>query len=133
MFIDKFCLIAMEWNTHKHEYISQSLYSDSNGSMAKITAFGFRCRIVIHINNTIQIISHDLRYFMEFLIIHNTVFINKCRKGNTCQITYSSLVLIRIFHNFRALPCQYSIENSHMSLRFCKAVCIITTIVVFYL
>ena len=49
----------MEWNIHHHKYIREPLNSDTDGAVAQIACPRFRGRIIININDLIQIIDDE--------------------------------------------------------------------------
>ena len=61
------CLGAFERNLHNLKGISESLNTNSNGSVSHVRILGFDDGVIVPVNYTVEIFSHSLCNLMKFL------------------------------------------------------------------
>jgi len=56
----------MERNIHHHKHVGKSLNTNPDGAMAKIARSGFFSRVVINIDDLVQIVNDEGGYAFKF-------------------------------------------------------------------
>lgn len=100
---------ALERETHQTECISQTLNTDTNGSMTKVRCFRlakyrkmnsysaiqrasyFQQRIEVHIDDSVQIANDDTRHLNEFIEIEGSIGSDESVQSDRRQIADSDL------------------------------------------
>jgi hypothetical protein len=122
----------MKRNVHNREQVRQPLDTESNGPIPKITRARLGYRVVIYIDNAIQIVGDNFCNLMELYIVECVICLDEWWQRDTGQITDRGFLLVGVLDDFGTLPCKDSIEDSHVSLRLGETICIVKSIVVFH-
>lgn len=99
--VEFLCCKRVERHTKCHEGISETLYTDTDGTMAHVGTTSFGNRIVINVDDLVEIISNDFGNIVEFLEVILTVD-DETRESERGEIADGGLFWRRVLDDFRA-------------------------------
>jgi hypothetical protein len=79
------------------------LDSDTDRAVAHVAVLGFNHRVVVHVNNLVQVVDNNLSDLMKLLeVVLSFLDVDETRESKRRQIADSDLVRGRIFNDLRA-------------------------------
>jgi prophage tail gpP-like protein len=101
MDVELFGLGRVEWHAQSHEGVGKTLHADTDGTVTEVGTTGLRSRVVVDVDDTVQIVCHDPGNLAKLLEVKLTI-LDVSRQGNRSQVTNGSLVRRRVLNDLSA-------------------------------
>mmetsp|Transcript_10323 Transcript_10323/g.17553 ORF Transcript_10323/g.17553 Transcript_10323/m.17553 type:complete len:254 (+) Transcript_10323:1928-2689(+) len=91
---------------HHLQSVSQTLNTNTNGTMTHVGPLGLLNRVEVVVNDTVQVVCHNLGDLLELVQIEVTLFpkvssrSHKLGKTDTCQVAHGNFIRCGVLHNF---------------------------------
>ena len=95
------CLFGREGVTQHDKGIGQSLNAQAHRTVAHVGVARFGYRVVIAVNNLVQVLGHLVGDVVQHLVVELSV-LHKTRQGDRGQVAYRHLVGRGVLHDLRA-------------------------------
>lgn len=96
-------LRRLEGHTQSKEGIGKTLDTNTNRSMAHVAVASLYDRVVVDINNLVEVANDNLSDFVKLLkVISALVVVNESWQSKRCQIADSDLIRSRVLNNLSA-------------------------------
>ena len=95
------CLDRVEWQPQRHERVREALHTDANRTVAHVRVPGLRNRVVVRIDDAVQVERDDLCDVVEPLEVVLAT-LDEGWKGDGSQVANSRLVRSGVFDDLRA-------------------------------
>mmetsp|Transcript_1050 Transcript_1050/g.3271 ORF Transcript_1050/g.3271 Transcript_1050/m.3271 type:complete len:273 (-) Transcript_1050:81-899(-) len=99
-------LLTLEWVPHEDKCVSQALDTDTDGSMAKVGVLGLRNRIVVAVDDPVEVLGNHLGHIAQSGMIKfgltAVVGYHEAGQCDRCQVTHSNFIRSSVFDDLRA-------------------------------
>lgn len=75
--VDLFGLVILIGDFHFNEGISKSLNTNTDWSMPHVRVLGLWNWVIVHINDSVQILGHASCHLVELLIVESSISVDK--------------------------------------------------------
>lgn len=101
--VDGLCLWVLKSNRHLHEAVGQPLDTNSNWSVLQVTVLSLLDRVVIHVNDPVQVGGDSLDDLVQLGVVELLcVQVGKRGEADGGQVTNSDLVLGGVLYDLSA-------------------------------
>src|SRR6056300_341228 len=94
-------LFTVEGETTKNKHVSETLNTETDGTVFHVRSTGSFDRVEITVDDTVQVLRDSFGDFMKLLVVERLrLFVHVLGKGDGREITHGCLILVGILQNF---------------------------------